>query len=110
MDKESQMSYLKGQDYYPYYGAGCIQLTWDYNYKDFSEEMADSKILELGPEYVAENYAWAAAGWFWSNNNINAKIADGATVRDVTRIVRGSYDSYEERETYYNEAFQVLGG
>ena len=45
MDKERQMSYLKGKDYYPYYGAGYIQLTGEGNYREFSKIMEDPKIL-----------------------------------------------------------------
>lgn len=80
MDKESQMSYLKDQDYYPYYGAGYIQLTGERNYSEFSKIMEDPKILEIGPEYVAKNYAWAAAGWWWNSAGMNQKISEGYTV------------------------------
>ena len=64
LSTSSQMAYLQKQSYYPYYGAGYIQLTWEFNYKAFSVAMNDSEILKQGPEYVASNYAWNAAGWF----------------------------------------------
>lgn len=35
-------AYLKGKKYYPYYGRGLSQLTWDYNYKK------EGKRLNLG--------------------------------------------------------------
>ena len=81
----------------------------DYNYKAFSESVGDPQIYAQGADYVASNYAWTAAGWFWSNNNINAKIANGATVRDVTRIVRGSTNSWEGRQGYYNKFIGMFG-
>lgn len=85
-----------------YRGAGYIQLTWDYNYQAFADYMGDPEIYNQGADYVAANYAWEAAGWFWTSNNINARIAAGATVKDVTRYVRGSYGTWERRQEYYN--------
>lgn len=32
-------SYLKGKNYYPYFGRGFCQLTWDYNYKKEGERL-----------------------------------------------------------------------
>ena len=91
--------YRKSQRYYPYYGAGYIQLTWDYNYKSFSEAMNDPLIYSEGPKYVAEHYPWSSAGWFWDNNNINSVIMNGGgSVSDVTLIVNGGYSQLNERE------------
>ena len=96
--------------YFPYYGAGYIQLTWDYNYIAFSEYMNDPDIFNLGPKYVAQNYAWSAAGWFWTNKGINSAIANGASVRDVTRIVNGGYNHLDLREQSYYKFIGILGG
>ena len=95
--------YFSNKPYgYKYRGAGYIQLTWDYNYKAFSEAMGDPEIYNQGADYVAENYAWQAAGWFWNNKNINSKIAEGATVKDITRMVNGGTATAGERQVYYN--------
>ena len=110
LSEERAEAHRKAQDYYPYYGAGYIQITWDYNYKSFSEYMTDPLILEIGPKYVAENYAWSVAGWFWTNNNINSIIANGGTVRDVTRVVNGGYNQLSERTSKYNYFLSILGG
>jgi len=93
---------------YKYRGAGYIQLTWDYNYKKFSEAMGDYAIYTQGADYVAENYAWQVAGWFWKNNNISYKIEHGATVKDITKKVRGSFGTWEERQKYYDMIYEVL--
>jgi putative chitinase len=29
----------KGKKYYPYYGRGLVQLTWDYNYKKLGKQL-----------------------------------------------------------------------
>jgi Chitinase class I. len=51
-------AYLKTKKYYPYVGMGYVQLTWDYNYKDWSKRlnvdfMTNPKLL-LKPEYAVE--------------------------------------------------------
>lgn len=102
MSYEKQMNYVKGLSYYPYYGAGYIQLTHDYNYAAFSEDMNDPKIMD-GAAYVAENYAWEAAGWFWKNAGMNSLIDNGASVFDITQKVRGyDRDTWQMREQAYN--------
>ncbi len=100
---------LRLKEYYPYYGAGYIQLTWDYHYRDFAEAMGDEEIMQ-GPEYVANNYAWEAAGWFWDQNNINAMVDNGASVYDIAQVVRGGdEDTWMLREQAYEETKRALG-
>ncbi len=94
---------------YKYRGAGYIQLTWDFNYASFSKAMGDPEIYNQGAKYVANNYAWQAAGWFWKDTNMNSIINNGGTVKDVTRKVKGSSETYEEREIYYNKFLESLG-
>ena len=110
LSEDAAEAYRKSQPYYPYYGAGYIQLTWDYNYKAFSEYIGDPKIYSDGPKYVAANYAWSAAGWFWANNNINDIIANGGTVKDVTRIVTGGSSNLQARIEAYNKFISIWGG
>lgn len=42
------LSYLKSKPYYPFYGRGLIQLTWDFNYKHYKIENTPEKALEWG--------------------------------------------------------------
>lgn len=101
--------YLKSKEYYPYYGAGYIQLTWESNYRDFAQAMGDENIMN-GPQYVVDNYAWEAAGWFWSKNNMNEMIDSGASVYDITQVVRGyDDDTWMIREQAYNATKKALG-
>lgn len=72
--------------------------------------MGDPLIFQLGPQYVAKNYAWSVAGWFWTKNNINDVIANGGSVRDVTKIVNGGYNKLEERTNAYNLFLSIWGG
>ncbi len=95
---------------YLYRGSGYIQLTWDYNYKAFSEYMNDPEIYNKGADYVADNYAWTAAGWWWNNSKMNALIANGASVKDVTKRVRGGYGTWEKRQACYDTFLMILGG
>lgn len=83
-------SYFANSAYgYKYRGAGYIHITWDYNYEAFSNAIGDPFIYSLGADYVAENYAWAASGWWWSHNNMNEKILNGYSVDQVSLTVLG---------------------
>ena len=102
--------YRKQQYYYPYYGAGYLQLTWEKNYRSFSEHMGDPRILSDGPQYVVQNYAWTSAGWYWSSEGINDIIANGASVRQVTLAVNGGTSKLSEREERYKMYLAFFGG
>lgn len=101
--------YLSQKEYYPYYGAGYIQLTWEENYSRFAYAMDDKNIM-IGPQYVANNYAWEAAGWFWDQNGINDLVDNGSSVYEITQVVRGSdEDTWQIREQAYNATKKALG-
>jgi len=63
-------------------GRGPIQLSWNYNYKDFGDYM--QKDLLNNPDDVAhdETLAWKSAFWFWMSDkkqgNIHDKLQDPA--------------------------------
>ena len=48
----ARLRYLKGQNYWPYYGRGLVQLTWDFNYKKYGEILNLNLLGE--PELVLE--------------------------------------------------------
>ena len=106
-------TYLKSKSYYPYYGAGYIQLTGERNYIAFSEAMGDPRILE-GPDYVAANYAWRAAGWWWNSAGMNSRIESGYTINNVSGQVTAwnknapDNGSYTARSNNYYTIFGVL--
>ena len=102
-------SYFANKAYgYKYRGGGYIQLTWDFHYKPFSEYIGDPEIYNQGADYVAEHYAWQAAGWFWMDKDMNNRIANGATVYDITTIVRGVSSGWEQRQAYYDRFINIV--
>lgn len=91
-----------------YKGAGAIQLTHDYNYRDFAKYVGDDRVYSEGCSYVAKNYFWSAAGWWWSNNNMNKLCDGGATVEQITKRVNGGYNGLAERKKYYNKCKEIF--
>ena len=86
-----------------YRGAGYIQLTWKSTYQDFANYMGNQDIVNKGATYVAENYAWEAAGWFWQEyKRINILIDNGATIEAVTKKVNGGSNGLVERMAFYD--------
>ena len=70
----------------------------------------DEKILKEGAEYVAENYAWEAATWFWTKYKkidkeiINNKIG----VDKVSKLVNGGDELIDERRKAYRECCEEI--
>ena len=110
LDYDTAENYRKQQAYYPYYGAGHLQLTWDYNYKAFADYMGDPRIYTDGPQYVAKNYAWLSAGWVWVNNGINNIIATDGSVYAVTRSINGGLSGFDDRMSRYLSYIQYWEG
>ena len=92
-----------------YRGAGYIQVTGRSNYEAFANYVGDMKILELGAEYVAANYAWDASGWWWTENNMNALINSGGTVREITCRVRRNEEGRKDRQIIHDRIRAILG-
>ncbi|MDJ1174639.1 C39 family peptidase [Roseofilum capinflatum] len=109
-------SYLEGRDDLgninpgdgpKYKGAGAIQLTGRSNYQAFCNFRGDAKIME-GCDYVAKNYPFSSAGFWWQNNRMNELCDRGATVEEVTQAVNGGYNGLEDRKHYYQKAKSIL--
>ena len=66
-----------------------------------------TNIVDIGPTYVAENYAWESAGYFWTTKNIN-KIVDNLTPDDrngvdqITAKVNSGSSDYKKRRKIYD--------
>jgi predicted chitinase len=86
-----------------YKGAGVIQLTGRANYQAFSKAIADPKVMD-GVAYVASKYPFTSAGFWWSNNNMNALCDRGASVEEVTLRVNGGYNGLDDRKSYFDKA------
>ncbi|HHX66909.1 MAG TPA: hypothetical protein GX708_02490, partial [Gallicola sp.] len=85
------------------------QLTWDYHYEEFENWMStefgttDINITNKGAEYVAVNYTWEAAVFYWTKNNLNSK-ADTGDIHKVTEVVNKYMKphEYQKRKDAYD--------
>ena len=66
-------------------------------------------IYDKGYVYVAANYAWDSAGYYWYVNGLNT-VADSAKGKTdpVTRIVNKWTNTYNERQTAYDKIKLVI--
>lgn len=88
-------------------GAGYIQLTGRANYQAFSNYVKDPKVMQ-GCSYVAANYPFTSAGFWWLNNDMNALCDTNPTVEKVTLRVNGGYNGLDDRKMYYNRCLSAL--
>ncbi len=107
-----------------YRGGGYSQITgYKYNYKPFADQMAKERLVKLNPDgsnpitskgggaqYVAEYFAWEAAGWHWNaqGNTINKRIDDGEDFYKVSQVINGG-PSYTGTPNGWNERNQFYG-
>jgi putative chitinase len=105
----SDGKYLEGREdignVYPgdgprYKGAGYIQISGRWNYQQFADFIGDQEVMN-GYEYVAQNYPFTSAGFWWSSNNMNGLCDTNPTVEQVTRRVNGGLNGLEDRKHYH---------
>ncbi|WP_143320591.1 hypothetical protein [Clostridium sp. HBUAS56010] len=65
-------------------------------------EKDDSDIVNKAAEYIAINYPFEAAVFYWSKNNLNSK-ADTGNIHNVTAVVNPKMTNaeYKLREDAY---------
>jgi len=90
-----------------YKGAGYIQLTGRYNYQKFSDFIKDPKVMD-GVDYVAENYPFSSAGYWWLSNKMNELCDTNPTVEQVTLRVNGGYNGLDDRKYYYERCLTYI--
>ena len=90
-----------------YKGAGYIQLTGRYNYQRFSDFIKDQKVM-TGVDYVAKNYPFTSAGYWWQSNRMNPLCDTNPSVRTVTLRVNGGVNGLADREMYYARCLRAL--
>ena len=61
-----------------------------------------------GCSYVATNYPWTSAGYWWYSNGLNTLCDNGATVETITRKVNGGLNGLAERKKYYDKACSIF--
>jgi predicted chitinase len=127
LSRENQIAYLRKKRYYPYYGAGYIQLTGETNYRSFANDLGIQGLMNMSDpaQYIANDYAWDAAGWWWKNGDMNRRIvesqAQGLNSTDIfwkvsNAVYRGpnNYNStlkpgdWDLRLTRYQEVCGVI--
>jgi putative chitinase len=90
-----------------YKGAGYIQLTGKYNYLRLSQYLDDPQVMN-GVDYVAENYPFTSAGFWWMDNDMNELVDNGADVLAVTKRVNGGTNGLADRQHYYDICLKVI--
>lgn len=89
-----------------YKGRGLIQITGRRNYSLASLAM-DLPLLEQPELLELPEHASMSAGWYWSNNNLNA-LADSGDFKKVTRRINGGYNGLADREKLLERAKLVI--
>lgn len=110
-------------DYYPYQGAGLLQLTHNFTYEAFYEYVKESLKIDdpfiLWPKnnvtaYIADEYPILSACWFWSHYKKINTILTGtndfsqAKVNEITNLVWGQGDINQERYGFLQTAVSIF--
>ncbi|AEJ92897.1 lysin A [Mycobacterium phage MrGordo] len=105
----------KNGRYAPYIGRTWIQITWDYNYRSFSQ-WAYAFGMVPTPDYFVVNYReladlkWAGIGpaWYWTvaRPDIN-ELSDRRDLNTVTRRINGGTNGLADRQARYNRALAL---
>ena len=97
-----------------YYGRGCLQVTWDYNYKACSQYLyGDDRLLNT-PDLLATdpNLSWASAAWFWMANVHAKSDTFGQTLKAINGALECDGGSHAEnrvlRFNHYKQILQAL--
>lgn len=84
-------------------GAGYLQMTGRFNYQRFSDDIDDPRVME-GCQYVADNYPFTSAGFWWVDNDMNRLCDTDPCTEEVTLRVNGGYNGLDDRKEYYGRA------
>lgn len=112
--------YKKDGRYAPYIGRTWIQITWDYNYRAFSQWAFDRGLVPTN-DYFVVNYRaladlqWAGVGaaWYWTTQRpMNALVDAGDSAswngyrgfEAVTAAINGGTNNLADRRDRYNRA------
>lgn len=95
------LNYLKAKPYWPYYGRGYVQLTWEDNYekasKKYDQDFVANPDLALVPQYAVQIlFDGMVDGWFtgkdlgdYIDNVVETDEEDLKEFKDARRIVNG---------------------
>jgi len=88
-------------------GRGAIQITGRRNYAKYGE-MLGVDLIANPTIATTPQIAISTAAAFWQTNGLN-ELADIEDFGEITRIINGGLNGYEERCKYYQRAMDVLG-
>lgn len=92
-----------------YKGRGLIQLTGRANYQQASLDLG-LDLIHNPNKIVTDAYLNAkVAGWYWQSRKINL-AADRGDFKQVTKLVNGGLNGYEDRCRFYERAKRILTG
>lgn len=94
-------NYLRSKKYYPWFGRGYVQLTWEYNYKKAKEKLGINFIkdpnLALVPEHAVEIlFTGMRDGWF--------------TSKSLSTYITEKDNGYKKNLTEFANARRIING
>lgn len=88
--------------YYPYYGRGYIQLTWNYNYQSTGQRLGMGDDLLNNPDLALDpGVAAQVMADYWVSRNIRP-YCEAGDWRTVRRLVQGASAGLAEFTTVAN--------
>jgi putative chitinase len=88
-------------------GRGAIQITGRYNYAKYGD-LLGVDLIANPTIATTPQIAFSTAAAFWQINGLN-QLADVEDFGEITRIINGGLNGYEERCKYYQRAMDVFG-
>ncbi|CAK4638419.1 hypothetical protein LEN26_009674 [Aphanomyces euteiches] len=94
-----------------YYGRGAIQLSWNYNYKDFGSSIGQDLVSNPGLVASDANLVWLSAMWFWNtdkwNGNIHKVVSYPGGFAKATNIINGGLECGLHSANPYSEKVRI---
>jgi putative chitinase len=99
-----------------YKGCGYLQVTGRSNHQRFADSVNDQEVMRQGCEYTAKVYPASISGFWWRDNNVSQKIANGATLTQISALVNtgsmytsaGRINGLDDRAYFYRRAQEVI--
>lgn len=101
------------EDGIKYRGSGCFKsfLVGKNAYHSFNKDLQKNAIIEQGAEFVAINYPFSSAAYFWKLKELDSFCETNPTVEQVTRLLTGgevSNNSLSSRVKWFLKMNQYI--
>jgi putative chitinase len=120
-----KLKFQKKLRYYPFFGRGFIQTTWEKNYLELSIHLFGDNRLVLNPNMLLNpKLALLGAMFFWKKNNLS-ELADLGTQKVTIKYkkknkvvtafekicvkINGGFNGIDDRKMYFAKANKMLG-